>query len=68
MNNKEAVRKALETNIESIESTVNMRSSAIMSQGQLLLMLHKLKDYYPAVATPAKKELIKKPTTKGQKI
>ena len=63
MSNKELVRKALETHIESIEKSIEMRGSAVMSKGDLLLMMHQLKDYYPAEAPVVKKELTNKKLT-----
>ena len=63
MTKKEAVRKALETHIDAIERSIEIRGSAVMSKGNILLMMHQLKEYYPAEAPVVKKELTNKKLT-----
>ena len=60
MSNKEFVRKALETHIESLERSIERQSSAVLSKGQTLLVLHQLKEHYPVEQEASKLKSTKK--------
>ena len=53
--------EAIDATIKSLENKIDMRQSAILIQGEQLLTLHKLKEYYKEEKQDAKDSKRSKP-------